>query len=88
MIFTLIPASLLRFGRQRLQQKVGQSLDQPLRVLAHWGMKNLTFQLEDELRAIAISASPHCPSPSSLEDGIVRLASDSRRATRERQRVR
>ncbi|MER8955494.1 hypothetical protein NKH98_22645 [Mesorhizobium sp. M0833] len=80
MIFGFITASLIRFGRQRFQQKVGQCLDQSLRVFAHWRMRNLTLQLKDELRAIVISASSHRPSPSSLKGGIVRLACDSCRA--------
>lgn len=76
----LVPASLLYLRRQRFQYKGGQGLDQALGILAYWRMRDLMFQVEDELRAIAISASRCCPSPSSSEDVIVRFASDSGRA--------
>jgi hypothetical protein len=73
-----IHASQFRFGNQSLQQKIGQSLDQPLRVLLHGRLRNLTFQFENELRSIVAPISPHGPSPSYLKDWIVRLASESR----------
>jgi hypothetical protein len=87
-ILGFINASQLRFGNQSLQQKIGQGLDQSLRVSLHGYLRNLTFQLENELRSIVAPVSPHGPSPSFLKDGTVRLASDSCRTTRERWQAR
>jgi hypothetical protein len=84
----LIHASQFRFGNQSLQQEIGQSLDQSLRVSLRGYLRNLTFQLENELRSTVAPVSPHGPSPSFLKDRIVRLASDSRRTTRERWQAR
>ena len=87
-ILGFIDASQLRLGSQRLQQKIGQGLDQSLCVSLHGCCRNLTIQLENELRSTVVPVSPHGPSPSFLKDGIVRLASDSHRTTRERWQAR
>jgi hypothetical protein len=73
-----INASQFRFDNQSLQQKIGQGLDHPLRVLLHGCLRNLTSQFENELRSIVVPVSPHGPSPSFLKERIVRLASESR----------
>jgi hypothetical protein len=80
-ILVLIDALPVRRCRlawfESFQQKIGQSLDQSLRIPLHKGWIIFGFQLEDELPAILILASSHHPSPSCLKDGIVRSASDS-----------
>ena len=71
-----IHASQFRFGYQSLQQKIGQGLDQSLRVSLSGYLRNLTFQLENELHSTVAPVSPH--GPSFLKDRIVRLTSDFR----------
>jgi hypothetical protein len=80
----LITALLLRgqaCDAERFQQKIGQGCDKSLRVHHHGARQILTFQIENKLRWIEMLTAPHCPSPSSLKDGIVRLLSDSHRTT-------
>jgi hypothetical protein len=82
-ILGLIHASQLCFGNQSLQQEIGQGLHQPLWTSLRSCLSILSFQLENKLRSIVAPVSPHSPPPSFSKDWIVRLASDSRRATRE-----
>jgi hypothetical protein len=63
-ILGLIRASQLRLGDQSLQQKIGQGLDQALCVSLHKCCRNLTFQLENELRLTVAPGSLHDPPPS------------------------
>src|SRR5262245_28915874 len=62
-IFGLIHASQPRLGKQRVQQKIGQDLDQSLCGLLHECCRILPFELEDELRSIVPPVSPHDPPP-------------------------
>ena len=64
MILGFIDASLRLRQRQRLQQKIGQGLDQPLCVCSD-RVADLTFQLENELRLICGAGFSACPPPSS-----------------------
>jgi hypothetical protein len=78
-----------RFLRpQGFQQKVRQSLDQSFRASFRWRLMIVVFQLENELSSTATEALLHNPSPSAWKDWIVRLASDSFRATREQRQTR
>ena len=70
------------------QQKICQGFDQAFGVWFHWCLRNLAFQLENELRSIVMPVCPHDPSPSRSKDWIVRSASDSRRRIRERWQAR
>ena len=90
MILVLILASLHRrfLDPQGFQQKVRQDLDQSLRTSFHWRLTAVIFELENELSSTATKAPLHNPSPSAWKDWIVLLASDSFRATRERQQTR
>jgi hypothetical protein len=79
----LITAPLLRGqagDAESFQQKIGQGCDKSLRAHHHGARQILTFQIENKLRWIGMPI-PHCPSPSPLKDGIVRLLSDSHRTT-------
>ena len=90
MILVFIIASLhRRFLRpQSFQQKVRQGLDQSFRTLFRWRLTSVIFELENELSSTATKAPLHNPSPSAWKDWIVLLASDSFRATQERQQTR
>jgi hypothetical protein len=86
----LILASLRRrFLRpQGFQQKGRQGLDQSFRTSFRWRLTIVIFEFENELISTATKAPLHNPSPSAWKDRIVLLASDSFRATRERQQSR
>jgi hypothetical protein len=58
------------------ETEVGQGFHQPVRV-ADQGLRRLSVQLQDKLRAIVISASSHLCSPRLAEAGMVRPARDS-----------
>jgi hypothetical protein len=80
----LITAPLLRGqpgDADRFQQKIGQGCDKSLRAHHHGARQILTFQIENKLRWIEMLTAPHCPSPSSLKDGIVRPLSYSHRTS-------
>src|SRR4029079_7281504 len=62
-ILGLIRASQPRFGKQRVQQKIDQSLAQSLCGSLHECCRILAFELEDELRSIVPPVSPHDPPP-------------------------
>jgi hypothetical protein len=85
----LILASLYRWrlGPQSLQQKLRQGLDQAFRMVG-WRLTIVTIEIQNELGSTAIKAPLHAPSPSAWKDGILRLASDSFRASRGRQQTR
>jgi hypothetical protein len=80
----LIAASPRRqaFDAEGPQQKIGQGFDKSRRVPLEGWFGFFAIQFENKLRWIEVLASPHCPSPSSLKDGIVRLGPDSRRMSR------
>jgi hypothetical protein len=85
-----ITAPLLRGqagDAEGFQQKIGQGCDKSLRAHHHGARQILTFQIENKLRWIGIPIAPHCPSPSSLKDWMVRLLSDSHRTTAGRRLV-
>jgi hypothetical protein len=86
----LILASLHhRFLRpQGFQQKIRQGLDQSFRASFRWRLMIVIFELENQLSSNVTKALLHTPSPSAWKDWIVLLASDSFRATRERQQTR
>jgi hypothetical protein len=53
-ILGFIDASQLRLGSQRFQQEIGQGLDQSLFVSLHGCCRNLTIQIENELRPTVV----------------------------------
>jgi len=67
------------------QEKIGQGFDKPLGIWRQQAVGGLVFGIENELRWVAIWTFPHCLSPSSLKDAIVRQVSESRMPPERRQ---
>jgi hypothetical protein len=79
-ILVLIIASLHHpaLHTEGRQENVGQGFDKPLGIWRQRAVDGLVFGIENELRRVAISTSPHGLSPSFLKDAIVRQQSESR----------
>ncbi|MCP1835532.1 hypothetical protein J2R76_003870 [Bradyrhizobium sp. USDA 4532] len=80
---------LKRLDACRLQQEIGERLDQVVGIGAQRVLGNPMPQIQTQLHRLAILVfSPHVLSPSSLKDGIVRPTPESCREASELRQIR